>query len=217
MRALGWIYLLACLPASAINYPSPPSEPKVEVPVSNTASPSAKVNKTEAAKKVPLGNIRLRIHLGDKSMIVAETEIPQAYSFTHRKGKLQYRQTIKAEEIREISIEDYKGRRVHAEGSDDVFEFEPSRVRIELKDGQVYNLQYLFKELRRIKARNGDGSFTVYGFFADSYDRKKGWSERGGHDSTSHTRRTHPAAFARLEYFEPVERAGAANSSEATK
>jgi hypothetical protein len=212
-RALSLVYIVAIYPVAAINYPSPPAEPSVVQPQ------SAKVDKTapggrknSQVPKVPLESLRLRIHLGDKSVIVAETQLPESYSFTHSKGKLQYKQTVRADSIREIAIEDYHGHRIASEKDGDVFEFEPARVRIELKDGQVYTLNYLFKDLRKIKAQNSDGTFTVYAFFADTYNPKHGWQERGGHEKTSKTRRTHPAAFARLEYFEPVERAGASDA-----
>lgn len=157
--------------------------------------------------------MRLRIHLGDKSVLVAEAAIPATYSFTHKKGQIQYNQTVRVEDIREIAIESYRAHRVASAKDGDVYEFEPATVRIELKDGQVFKLQYLFKELKKIKAKNADGSFTVFAFFADTWRGKRGWQEREGEPFVKQTRRAHPAAFNRLEYFEPFDKGSAAGDS----
>ena len=169
---------------------------------------------------MPQSQVRLKIHLGDKSMLMAEAQIPAIYSFTHKKGQLQYQQTIRVEEIRELVIENYRARKISAQKEGEVYEFEPASVRIELKDGQVFKLPYLFKDLRKLKARNADGAFSVFAFFADTYKPRSGWQERGGDAgaASAHvdvmSRKAHPAAFTRLEYFEPVEKAG--DSTDAT-
>ena len=128
------------IPLGAINYPSPPQEPtvaqpQVEAPVKGNAS--RKHRKTE---NVPQSQVRLKIHLGDKSMLMAEAQIPATYSFTHKKGQLQYQQTIRVEDIRELVIENYRARKISSAKDGEVYEFEPANVRIELKDGQVFKL-----------------------------------------------------------------------------
>jgi hypothetical protein len=199
------------IPVFAIEYPSAPVEPTVASPQVEGADkiPGRKKNKPDAVK-VTLAKMKLRIQMGDKSTLLAEVEIPESYSFTHKKGNVQYNQTISAEQIREIQIENYRGRKTAAAKEGDVFEFEPYQVRIELKDGQVYKLQYLFKDLRKIKAKNADGNFAVFAFFADTYKIKSGWLERPDEDFKLLTRRAHPGVYTKLEYFEPVEKAGAA-------
>lgn len=215
---------LLAIPLFAIEYPSAPVEPTVASPQVEGADkiPGRKKNKPGAAK-VALTRMKLRIQMGDKSTLLAEVEIPESYSFTHQKGNVQYNQTINAEQIREIQIENYRGRKTAAAIEGDVFEFEPYQVRIELKDGQVYRLQYLFKDLRKIKAKNADGNFAIFAFFADTHKVKSGWQERPDDPSTGtgdehtkrfagtiFTRRAHPGAYTKLEYFEPVEKTGAA-------
>jgi|GEM_PF-5889689 len=210
-----------CIPLGAINYPSPPQEPtvaqpQVEGPVKGNAS--RKHRKTE---NVPQSQVRLKIHLGDKSMLMAEAQIPATYSFTHKKGQLQYQQTIRVEDIRELVIENYRARKISSVKDGEVYEFEPANVRIELKDGQVFKLPYLFKEMRKLRARNTDGAFSVFAFFADTYKPRSGWQERPSAGSGQapatgqphYTRQSHPAAFTRLEYFEPVEKAGASTEA----
>lgn len=199
----------------AINYPSPPQEPSVAQPQVETTTRGNSARKARKTESVPQSQVRLKIHLGDKSVLMAEAQIPAIYSFTHRKGQLQYQQTIRVEDIRELAIENYRARKISSAKDGEVYEFEPANVRIELKDGQVFKLPYLFKEMRKLKARNADGAFSVFAFFADTYKPRSGWQERGG-DSVAASghidllpRRAHPAAFTRLEYFEPVEKAGA--------
>lgn len=196
---------------SAIEYPSAPVEPTVASPQVEGADkvPGRKKAKPGAAK-VALARMKLRIQMGDKTTLLAEVEIPESYSFTHKKGNVQYNQTVSAEQIREILIENYRGRKTAVAKEGEVFEFEPYQVRIELKDGQVYKLQYLFKELRKIKAKNADGNFAIFAFFADTYRSKSGWQERTDEDFKLLTRRAHPGAYTKLEYFEPVEKTGAA-------
>jgi hypothetical protein len=199
------------IPLFAIEYPSAPVEPTVASPQVEGAEkvPGRKKNKATASK-VALARMKLRIQMGDKSTLLAEVEIPESYSFTHKKGNVQYNQTITADAIREIQVENYRGRKTAAAKDGEVFEFEPYQVRIELKDGQVYKLPYLFKELRKIKAKNADGNFAVFAFFADTYKNKSGWQERPDEDFKLLTRRAHPGAYTKLEYFEPVEKTGAA-------
>lgn len=208
------------LPASllAVQYPSAPQMPNVSEPkVEGAARPGGR-RPVQKAEKVAQLAVRLKIHLGDKSVLMAETQIPSTYSFTHRKGQVQYNQTVRAEDIRELAIESYRPRRISSGKEGEVFEFEPAAVRIELKDGQVFKLSYLFKDLRRLKARNADGAFSVFAFFADTWKRS-GWQERPGAvervtDGTAPaTRNAHPAAFTRLEYFEPVDKGSAAGES----
>ena len=208
-------WLLSCtFPAAlfAVQYPSSPEMPKVPEPrVEGGGGRPGGRKQTAKAEKVAQIAVRLKIHLGDKSMLMAEASIPQSYSFTHRKGHLQYNQTVRAEEIREIAIESYRARKISAGKEGEVYEFEPATIRIELKDGQVFKLSYLFKDLRMLKARNSDGAFSVFAYFADTF-KANSWQERPSaaekpRDGVSPaTRHAHPAAFTRLEYFEPVEK-----------
>lgn len=211
---------LAAPGLAAINYPSPPQEPTVSAPQAEPAVKPGGTRRTRKTESVPLLNVRLKIHLGDKSMLMAQTAIPATYSFTHKKGQLQYQQTIRAEDIRELAIENYRARRVSQAKDGEVFEFEPSSVRIELKDGQVFKLPYLFKDIRRLKGQNADGAFSVFAFFADTYNARTGWHERPGaagapgkNGETLYSRQPHPAAFIRLEYFEAVEKTGAGSDA----
>lgn len=173
--------------------------------------------KSQKAESVPQTAVKLRIHLGDKSVLLAEAQIPATYSFTHKKGQIQYNQTIRAEDIRELAIENYRARKLSTGKDGDVYEFEPATVRIELKDGQVFKLGYLFKDMRKLRARNADGSFAVFAFFADTWKPRTGWAERSSLGTAyppddarqNFTRPAHPAAFTRLEYFEPIDKAGA--------
>lgn len=200
---------------SAAQYPSEPIAPTVAEPqVDAVAKPTRNKKNTPPAKAVPVSNLRLRIHLGDKSILLAEATLPATYSFTHKKGQVQYNQTVRIEDVRELVIENYRARKVSSGKDGDVFEFEPAQVRIELKDGQSFRLQYLFKELRKIRARNADGSFSVFAFFADTYKTRSGWQERAGEDFLMQTRRTHPAAYTKLEYFEPVDKTGGGDAAE---
>lgn len=205
----------AAKPLSPIQYPSPPQAPTVAEPQVENATPSTRNKKTKpVTKAVPLAQMRLRIHLGDKSILIAEAPLPATYSFTHKKGNIQYNQTVRAEDIRELVVENYRARKIATDKSGDVYEFEPAQVRIELKDGQTFRLQYLFKELRKIRAKNADGAFSVFAFFADTYRTRGGWQERAGEEFSTSTRRPHPAAFAKLEYFEPVDKAGSGETQE---
>jgi len=206
----------------AVSYPSPPQEPTVAQPLSEPTEKVSGRKKSQKAESVPLTAVRLRIHLGDKSVLLAEAQIPATYSFTHKKGQLQYNQTIRAEDIRELAIENYRARKITGGKDGDVYEFEPSTVRIELKDGQVFKLAYLFKDMRKLKARNADGAFAVFAFFADTYKPRTGWSERPSLGTAyppddarqNFTRPAHPAAYTRLEYFEPIDKTGAENPRE---
>jgi predicted HTH domain antitoxin len=212
----GWL-LLCAFPAAlvAVQYPASPEMPRVSEPrVEGGARPGGR-QQTSKSEKVAQTTVKLKIHLGDKTAVVAEASIPATYSFTHKKGHLQYNQTVRAEDIRELAIESYRARRVSAGKEGEVFEFEPATVRLELKDGQVFKLNYLFKELRRLKAKNADGAFTVFAYFADTW-KLQSWQERPGAVERPKegvilvTRLAHPAAFTRLEYFEPVEKTPAA-------
>lgn len=208
----------------AINYPSPPQEPTVAQPQVDQSTKVSGQKKSRKSEVVPQINVRLRIHLGDKSVLMAEAQIPATYSFTHTKGQIQYNQTIRVEDIRELAIENYRARKIAGAKEGDVYEFEPGTVRIELKDGQVFKLQYLFKDMRKLRAHNSDGAFSVFAFFADTWSARSGWQERpvlgatqapdAGRQNLS--RQAHPAAFTRLEYFEPVDKTGVAGEPAAT-
>lgn len=210
--------LLFCAALFAIQYPAAPELPQVSDPkVEGSTRPGAR-SKAQRAEKVALVAVRIKLHLGDKSALVAETQIPATYSFTHKKGVIQYSQTIRAEDIRELAVESYRSRKVATTAEGDVYEFEPATVRIELKDGQVFKLGYLFKELRMLKAKNADGAFSVFAYFADTW-KNAAWSERPSAPEKARdgqslvTRTAHPAAYTRLEYFEPVEKAPAAGEA----
>ncbi len=213
------LFYLAPAALLAIQYPSSPEIPVVPEPkVEAGGSRSPKRGSAAATAKIALIPVRLKIHLGDKSALIAESSIPTSYSFTHKKGHLQYKQTVRADEIRELAIESYRARRVSAGKDGELFEFEPATVRLELKDGQVFKLNYLFKELRMLKAKNADGAFSVFAHFADTW--KSGtWQERPtanekpGEGALFVTRLAHPAAFTRLEYFEPIDKASAAGEA----
>lgn len=215
-------WLLACaFPAAlfAVQYPSSPEMPQVGEPrIEGTAQRPGQRKSGPRAEKVQQVAVRLRLHLGDKSVLIAETSIPATYSFAHRKGQLQYNQTIKAEDIREIAIESYRSRKVASGKPGDVFEFEPATVRIELKDGQVFKVNYLFKDLRMLRARNADGVFSVFAYFADTW-KAASWQERPGAPERPRegapiiSRTPHPAAYTRLEYFERLDQAPAAGES----
>lgn len=62
-----------------------------------------------------------------------------------------------------------------------------------------------------LKAKNADGAFSVFAYFADTW-KNSTWLERPtapekARDGQSLVTRTaHPAAYTRLEYFEPVEK-----------
>ncbi|MFO1480828.1 MAG: hypothetical protein U1F40_11570 [Turneriella sp.] len=216
-------WLLACtLPAAlfAVQYPSSPEMPAVPEPKVEGSSTRPGMRKPAAkTPKVALVPVRIKIHLGDRSMLMAEASIPMSYSFTHKKGHLQYNQTVRAEEIRELAIESYRARKISAGKEGEVFEFEPATIRIELKDGQVFKLNYLFKDLRMLKAKNSDGAFSVFAYFADTW-RVNGWQERPAAAERPRegvspvTRFAHPAAFTRLEYFEPVDKTPAAGEAQ---
>jgi predicted HTH domain antitoxin len=217
LRKMRRCWLICAFPAAlvAVQYPSSPEMPQVPEPrVEGGARPGGR-KQTSKSEKVAQTAVKLKIHLGDKTAVVAEASIPATYSFTHKKGHLQYKQTVRAEDIRELAIESYRARRVSAGKEGEVFEFEPATVRLELKDGQVFKLSYLFKELRRLKAKNADGAFTVFAYFADTW-KLHSWQERPGAVERPKegvilvTRQAHPAAFTRLEYFEPVEKTPAA-------
>ncbi|HRP70135.1 MAG TPA: hypothetical protein PLY93_11435 [Turneriella sp.] len=196
-------------PQYAIQYPSPPVTPEVKESTSGSSiNKEISGKKDKSASKTPQAQMRIRIHLGDKSILVAEAPMNATYSFSHQKGRLTYQRTIRAEDIRELAIEAYRARKVSSSKEGDTYEFEPSQVRIELKDGQSFTLSYLFKDLRKIHAKNADGAFTVFGFFADTYNPKSGWQERGGITMPRVTRQARPAAFTKLEYFEAVDKTG---------
>lgn len=183
-------------------------EPTVAAPQVDANEKSSKTRRTKKAEKVASISLRVKMHLGDKTQMQAEVELPESYTFTHKKGQLSYSQTISATAIRELAIEGYRGQK-SADGKDgEIIEFEPSRVRIEMKDGQVYLLAYLFKPLRQIKAKTADGMVTVFSYFADTYSKKSGWKERGGEAYLLASKRAHPAAYTRIEYFEPTDRTG---------
>jgi len=204
------LLLLFTQQIAAIEYPSAPQEPSVPEPqVNNDERPGRKDTKKAVTKSVPLLQLRVKIHLGDKSVLTAQVNLPATYSFTHKKGQIQYQQTIRAEDIRELVIESYRARKIATDKDGEVFEFDPAGVRIELKDGQSFRLSYLFKELRKLPARNEDGAFSVFAFFADTYRKKGGWQERPGEAFSVTSRTPHPGVYTRLEYFEPVDKAGA--------
>ena len=223
MRLLSILFLASLqYSVSAVSYPSPPQEPTVAQPQVEQAEKMPGNKKGRKAEVVAQTNVRLRIHLGDKTVLLAETQIPATYSFTHKKGQIQYNQTIRAEDIRELAIENYRARKMSGGKDGDVYEFEPATVRIELKDGQVFKLGYLFKEMRKLKARNSDGAFAVFAFFADTWKPRTGWVERPAIGTAyppddarqNFTRPAHPAAFTRLEYFEPIDKAGAEGATD---
>lgn len=214
--------VLCAIPASlfAVQYPSAPQVPEIGEPRPEAVSRPGNRRKETKIEKAPQTGVRIKIHLGDRSQLMAEATIPASYTFSHKKGQLQYNQSIRAEDIRELAIESYKARRISSGKEGDVFEFEPASVRIELKDGQVFRLAYLFKELRKLKAKNADGNFTVFAFFADTWKSRSGWQERPMAtervtDGTSGVSRVaHPAAFSRLEYFEPLDKGSAAGETQ---
>jgi hypothetical protein len=203
----------------AVQYPFTPELPVVPEPKVEGSDRRGTRRAPPKTEKVAQLAVRLKIHLGDKSALVAEASIPASYSFSHKKGQLQYNQTIRAQDIRELAIESYRARKISAGKEGEVFEFEPATVRIELKDGQVFKLNYLFKDLRMLKAKNADGAFSVFAYFADTWHATTGWQERpGAHErprdgNLLSTRLAHPAAFTRLEYFEPIDKADAAGEA----
>lgn len=196
----------------AIQYPAAPELPQVEEPDAAKDS-TKKIQKTKpVTERIP---VRVKIHLGDKSAILAEALLPRYYAFSHKKGQITYEQTISAADIRELAIESYRARRVGQNEDGEIFEFEPASVRIELKDGQVFKLNYLFKDLRKVRAKNADGAFTVYAYFADTW-RGNAWRERpeAPEKPRAGTSRTaHPAAFTKLEYYETLSKSNAAGDS----
>jgi len=193
---------------SPIEYPSPPQEPTVVAPRVDAGEKAGAPKRTKKTEKVATILLKIKIHLGDKTQLMGEVEIPESYTFTHKKGQLSYTQTIAASAIRELMIEGYRGHKAADTKEGEVVEFEPSRVRVEMKDGQAYNLGYLFKPLRQIKVKTADGNVTVFSFFADTWQKKNGWRDRGGEEFVLASKRAHPGAYTRIEYFEPVERAG---------
>jgi len=199
----------------AVQYPVSPQEPtvqtpQVEVPKSPRGGKARQAQKTNVA----MTHLKVRLHLGNKETITGFVNIPEQFNFDHVRAKISYKKTIYSSDIRSLVIEKYRSRKISTNGSSALYEFEPSNVRLELKNGQIYFLEQIFKDLRKIPIISQEGTTVLFCFFADSFDSQKGWSEVSLKEFRAHMMVPHPQAVVKIEYFEEVDKTGDGEAQE---
>ncbi len=79
--------------------------------------------------------------------------------------------------------------------------FKPSRTKILMKNKEKFRLNYLFKFLYQFDIHTSNGTTTLYSFFADEFDKTKGWSEVDSKDETYHRNKPHPQSIQKIWFF----------------
>ena len=182
MCRLVFIFLSGVYALNAIKYPVTPSVPSI--PGSS--------NSNGTKKKIPTTEQYVKVTLGSGDSIQGNIQAPVEIRFKHYKSGLVFQKTITPADLKSISVQRYAYQNPKKKEHSTYYQFEPDKVEITLKNGRSYTLPYLFNFLRMVNIDTPDGKTTIYSFFADTFDEKKGWSEVESKDPRYHLNAAHP-------------------------
>ena len=196
-----WIFILNQYLFS-INYPITPTIPEV-----GNSENNSDINK----KTIPNNNIKnnstkiseiwVSVTLGNGNIITGEINIPEEISFSHIKNGFSYNKSISPDEIKTIEIIEFSYHKVNQKNNFTQYEFQPSKIRILLRNRKEYEINYLFKFLIQFKIKTDDGNTQLFSFFSDTFHEKNGWSEVNSKDYNYHIKLPHSTSVKKITFF----------------
>jgi len=193
------IYLLSTSSYSAMarNFEGPkdPNDPKV---ADVSEKKSKKINKVQ--KK--MDSVQIIAIFGSGDEVQGEIELPEKITFRHYKNGLMYTKTVGVEEIKTITVLNYREAKVRKGKKNTFVEFKPDNIEISLTNGSKYFITGIFDFLRKITIDTPDGRTYLYTFFADTY--KKEWAGIKSNDRNIHKTIPHPAAVQKIRFLKAI-------------
>jgi len=182
-----------------IRYPVEPTVPTVNG--SAAGSTSAKKRK----KKIQFISQRVRATLGSQDTLVGTISAHKSITFRHYKNGLFFTKKIGPAEIKKIRVTRYSYKLIKRTKRGKLYQFEPAEINLVLKNGRSYRLSKIFSFLRKFRIETIDGSTWLYTFFADTYDKKKGWDEVASKSFHYHRTKPHPKAAVEIVFSASAE------------
>lgn len=183
-----------------VSYPITPSEPEVPGATSDSG------NKKKETKKIQLIEVQIKVRLGSGDQLEGIAQLPTSIRFRHYRSGLYFEKTVSPNEIEEIEIEQW-GHEGQIESGKSI-NFEPVKMKIKLRNGLICNVEGIFPFLRKFKIETDYGETTLFTFFADTWQDKKGWSEVESTDKKYHLNKPHPQSVKKIDIVLPSQPAG---------
>ena len=127
---------------------------------------------------------------------------PDKLSIIHTVDGIQYRKTIRPEELRAISFKRWRGTLVRQQEGGQIFQFDVDRYSLELVSGQILHREGdLFQFLQRFEVENENGSVQLFSFWGDLQKKDGSWFTGMQGPSTSRVA-CHKDVVQRVEFEE---------------
>lgn len=149
-------------------------------------------------------SFRIDVTLGDGRQLkgTIRVRIPERLSIIHVVDGIQYRKTVRPEEVRAVTFKRWRGRMVRQQETGQIFQFDVDRYAIELTNGQVLNREGdLFAFLTQFVLENENGSVQLYSFWGDLLKKDGSWFTGMQGPSTSRVE-SHKDVVKRIEFDE---------------
>ncbi|MDH5721355.1 MAG: hypothetical protein OEZ13_12180 [Spirochaetia bacterium] len=152
--------------------------------------------------------IQAKVTLGSRDEISGFIYLPQTIAFRHYKNGLIFEKKLFIKEIEYIEVLEYSQKKIKESPKESLFEFEPSRVKIKLKNKKEYYLDAIFNFFRNFSISTVDGTTNLYSYFADTYNAQTGWKEVESKNKNYHKKKPHPQAAVKIEIIDLPSAAG---------
>ena len=195
------IYVISSLPIHSIRYPITPyepSSPKIGLTKENS------LDTTSAKNKITRNKIHIKAVLGSGDELNGFIMGPKKIKFKHYRNGFVYQKTITLNNILFIEIIYFQQNLIRRKGTHSLYEFKPSRIKIQMKDKNHFELNYLFTFLHQFEIKTTNGTTTLHSFFADEFHKTKGWSEVESIKDDYHRYNPHPKSVKKILFFEEM-------------
>ena len=185
----------------SIRYPIAPKTPKE--PYVNDELNTTKTDKQSPKKvKKALKAVRVMITLGSGDTLYGTVDLPEKISFPHYKNGFFYHKTVKIQAIKSIAILQFNKSILATNKLGTTYEFKPNKYLIILNNGSQYITKKSFHFLSKVKLHTEDGLLVLFSFFANTFHKKRGWSEISGKSPDYHLTNPHPKSIHTIKFLQ---------------
>ncbi len=196
------IYIIFSLSVHSIRYPVTPYEPS-SPKIESTKEDSSDTISTKI--KITKNKIRIKAMLGSGDELNGFIMGPKEIKFKHYRNGFVYQKTITLTNIAFIQIISFQQNLIRRKGTYSLYEFKPSKIKIQMKNNNQFELNYLFKFLHQFEIKTINGTTTLHSFFADEFHKIKGWSEVESIKDDYHRYNPHPKSVKKILFFEEID------------
>ncbi|HNV46632.1 MAG TPA: hypothetical protein PKJ16_06285 [Spirochaetota bacterium] len=189
--------ILLALCSAALAQPKDPEAPRAPVVVDEKAGAKKERAANQPEKRADLYAYSVKALRADGRSVEGTADLASpSITFTHVKGGVSYEKTVRWDDVESIRAVEWKPvghDKTSAKETQPVF-FYPSRWKLVLKSGKLYDFTGQIALFNKIVVKNRDGSAAVYTYFVDYWKRtgtRSGMWENARSTDFDHPRR-HP-------------------------